>query len=39
MEDALAQAIRLDEMVLDAKSEDAEILLVKNGQRFAINFR
>ncbi len=39
MEDALAQAIRLDEMVLDAKSENAEVLLVKNGQRFAINFR
>ncbi len=39
MEEALAQAIRLDEMVLDAKSDDAEVLLVKGGQKFAINFR
>ena len=39
MEDALAQAIRLDEIVLDAKSEDAEVLLVKHGQKYAINFR
>jgi hypothetical protein len=39
MEDALAQAIRLDEMVLDAKNDNAEVLLVKDGQKFAINFR
>ena len=39
IEDALAQAIRLDEVVLDAKSNNAEVLLVKNGQTFAINFR
>jgi len=39
MEDALAQAIRLDEVVLDAKGDNAEVLLVKGGQKFAINFR
>ncbi len=39
MEDALAQAIRLDEVVLDAKSDNAEVLLVKGGQKYAINFR
>ena len=39
MEDALAQAIRLDEIVLDAKNDNAEVLLVKGRQRFAINFR
>lgn len=39
IEDALAQAIRLDEVVLDAKGNNAEVLLVKNGQTFAINFR
>jgi len=39
MEDALAQAIRLDEVVLDAKSANGEVLIVKGGQKFAINFR
>jgi hypothetical protein len=39
LEEALAQAIRLDEIVLDAKNDDAEVLLVKDGQKFAINFR
>jgi hypothetical protein len=39
MEDALAQAIRLDEVILDAKSENGEVLVVKGGQKYAINFR
>ena len=39
LEEALAQAIRLDEVVLDAKSQDAEVLLVKGGRKFTINFR
>ena len=39
MEDALGQAIRLDEVILDAKSDNAEVLLVKGGQKYAINFR
>lgn len=39
MEDALAQAIRLDEVILDAKSDNGEVLVVKGGQKYAINFR
>ncbi len=39
MEDALAQAIRLDEVVLDAKRDGAEVLLLKDGKKFSINFR
>lgn len=39
MEEALAQAIRLDEVILDAKSDNGEVLVVKGGQRYAINFR
>ncbi len=39
MEDALAQAIRLDEVVLDAKSDNGEVLVVKGAQKYAINFR
>ncbi len=39
MEDALAQAIRLDEVILDAKSDNGEVLVVKGGLKYAINFR
>ena len=39
MEDALAQAIRLDEVILDAKNDNGEVLVVKGGQKYAINFR
>lgn len=39
MEDALAQAIRLDEVILDAKSDNGEVLVVKGGHKYAINFR
>ena len=39
MEDALAQAIRLDEVILDAKSDNGEVLVVKGAQKYAINFR
>lgn len=39
MQDALVQAIRLDEVVLDAKCDNAEVLLVKGGQKFSINSR
>ncbi len=39
MEEALAQAIRLDEVVLDAKGDGAEVLLVKGKEQFSINFR
>jgi len=39
MEEALAQAIRLDEVILDAKSDNGEVLVVKGGQKYAINFR
>lgn len=39
IEAALAQAIRLDEMVLDTKSRHGQVLLVENGRTFEVNFR
>jgi hypothetical protein len=39
LEEALAQAIRLDEMVLDTQSRKGKVLLVENGRTFRVDFR
>ncbi len=39
LEEALAQAIRLDEMVLDTQSRNGKVLLVENGRTFRVDFR
>jgi hypothetical protein len=39
MENALAQAILLDEMVLDTQRGNGEVHLLKGGKKFVVNFR